>query len=331
MPGMAVMLLILMALSWVQAAGAVAQVATIELLGQVPADGTFAADGAFIYLAEDRDLVILDTTYPSAPRAIGRVGPFSLPIRDVATDGPIVYVATGAPGQAGMLHILDAADPAMPQELAALGLPGDARGVTLGGGRAYVRYVAESRGTFGVQVFDVADPAQPSLAATWDPSDCRNGLAVLDTQVLCTWAARLEGGGLVVVDAADPQLAQPAGSLMVPGFAFGVAVEATHAYVAWTTGGPLSPTAPGGLRIVDMSDPVHPMEAGAVAAGPALDVVVRNGYAFLGTSYGGLRVIDVREPAAPVEVAAVQPSTNGDQIVRVRLSGDRLYALQAAR
>jgi hypothetical protein len=59
-----------------------------------------------------------------------------------------------------------------------------------------------------------------------------------------------------VVDAADPQLAQPVGSLMVPGFAFGVAVEATHAYVAWTTGGPLPPTAPGGLRTVDMSDPV---------------------------------------------------------------------------
>jgi hypothetical protein len=56
---------------------------------------------------------------------------------------------------------------------------------------------------------------------------------------------------------------------------------------------------------------VHPMEAGAVAAGPALDVVVRNGYAFLGTSYGGLRVIDVREPAGPAEVAAVHPSTNG--------------------
>jgi hypothetical protein len=103
---MAVVLLILIALSWVQAAGAVAQVATIELLGQVPADGAFAADGPFIYLAEDRDLVILDTTYPSAPRTIGRVGPFSFPIRDVATDGPIVYVATGAPGQAGMLHII---------------------------------------------------------------------------------------------------------------------------------------------------------------------------------------------------------------------------------
>jgi hypothetical protein len=73
------------------------------------------------------------------------------------------------------------------------------------------------------------------------------------------------------------------------------------------------------------------MEAGAVATGPALDVVVRNGYAFLATSYGGLRVINVREPAAPAEVAAVHSSTNGEQIVRVRLSGDRLYALQPAR
>ena len=76
---------------------------------------------------------------------------------------------------------------------------------------------------------------------------------------------------------------------------------------------------------------MHPAEAGAVAAGPALDVVVRNGHALLGTAYGGLRVFDVRASAAPAEVAAVQPSANGDQIVRVRLSGDRVYALRPAR
>lgn len=182
------------------------------------------------------------------------------------------------------MHAARAQDP-----VAALDLPGEARGLALGGGRAYVWYSAEPRGAFGMQVIDVADPSRPSVVATWEPSSCRNGLAVVDTRVLCTWAAKESSGGLWVIDAADLEQPQPARSYPAPGLAFGFAVEGARAYVVWTTGGHSSPAAPGGLAIVDVSDPAHPQQSGAVQAGPTLDVAVRDGYAFLGTDYRGRR------------------------------------------
>jgi len=321
-------LLVVVAPVYTQAARAQEPVAALELLGELPADGAFAADGALVYLAEDRELAILDPSDPRAPREAGRIGPFRLPVRDVAVAGPIVYLATGAPQRAGTFHVLTASDPTAPQELAALDLPGEARGVALGEGRAYVWYSAESRGAFGVQVIDVADPSRPLVVAAWEPSSCRNGLAVADTRVLCTWAAKESSGGLWVIDAADLEQPQPAGSYRAPGLAFGFAVEGARAYVAWTTGGPSSPAAPGGLAIVDVSDPAHPQQSGAVQAGPALDVAVQDGYAFLGTAYRGLRMLDVRDTAVTSEVAAVQSAHGDDRITRVRVSGDRVYALR---
>jgi hypothetical protein len=159
---------------------------------------------------------------------------------------------------------------------------------------------------------------------------CRNAVAVVESRVVCTWAAAETSGGFGLVDADDPQQPRPAGTYVAPGFAFGVAADASHAFVVWTTGGPSGPTAPGGLRIVDVSAPEHPQEIGAIEAGPSLDVAVDDGFAFLGTAYNGLRVVDVRDPAAPVEVAAIWSGDGQDRVSRVRLSGDRVYALHRA-
>ena len=79
-----------------------------------------------------------------------------------------------------------------------------------------------------------------------------------------------------------------------PGYAFGVKVVGTLAYVADHSSG---------LRILDVSNPAAPVEVGSYATpGYAFDVEVVGSLAYVADDDYGLRVIDVSGPAAPTEV-----------------------------
>ncbi|TKJ41068.1 hypothetical protein CEE37_05220 [candidate division LCP-89 bacterium B3_LCP] len=70
-----------------------------------------------------------------------------------------------------------------------------------------------------------------------------------------------------------------------------VAVSGDYAYVAST-----------GLRVIDISDPAHPVEVGyCLTPGFCYDVVVSGEYAYVANNYDGLRIIDVTNPSNPVE------------------------------
>jgi len=59
----------------------------------------------------------------------------------------------------------------------------------------------------------------------------------------------------------------------------------------------------GGLRIVNVSDPINPVEVGSCQTPDyALDVAVSGNYAYIADDWGGLRIIDVSDPTAPWEV-----------------------------
>jgi len=58
-----------------------------------------------------------------------------------------------------------------------------------------------------------------------------------------------------------------------------------------------------GLRVVDVSNPSAPFEAGYCdTPGNAIDVAVVGEYAYIADDYAGLRVVDVSNAAAPFEV-----------------------------
>ena len=72
---------------------------------------------------------------------------------------------------------------------------------------------------------------------------------------------------------------------------YDVAVSGNYAYVA---GGD------GGLRIIDISNPAAPTEAGFYdTPGDARGVAVAGNYAYVADGKGGLRMIDISNPAAP--------------------------------
>jgi hypothetical protein len=74
----------------------------------------------------------------------------------------------------------------------------------------------------------------------------------------------------------------------------GVAVSGIYVYVA---------DGEAGLRVVDVSDPAHPVEIGFYDSGEFFQAVAISGsYVYVADGVVGLRVVDVSDPAHPVEV-----------------------------
>lgn len=102
-------------------------------------------------------------------------------------------------------------------------------------------------------------------------------------------------GGLQVVDVSDPSNPIRISSVDTPGFAHGVHVSGSTAFVADTSG----------LRIVDISDPTCPTEISFIDDGPweATDVYVSGGTAFVVDGGSGLWLVDVSDPANPTTIS----------------------------
>lgn len=102
---------------------------------------------------------------------------------------------------------------------------------------------------------------------------------------------------LVVLDISDPaRLREAASTLPFEYFVQDVTVSGNYAYVA--AGG-------AGLRIIDISNPLSPVEAGYwKSRGFAESVAVEGNFAYVANGPYGMRVLDVADRARPVEAGA---------------------------
>ncbi|MCX6600175.1 MAG: hypothetical protein NT025_01260 [bacterium] len=121
----------------------------------------------------------------------------------------------------------------------------------------------------------------------------------------------------LVLLTAVPSLAQDSshvrllGSYDTPGFARGVAVVGNYAYVA-----------DGGVRVINITNPVAPSEVGFCGTpGGALGVAVSGNYAYV-AAWGGLRVVKIANPAAPTEVGFYDMA---GRVYDVAVSGNYAY------
>jgi hypothetical protein len=112
---------------------------------QVIGNTAYVADGV-------GGLATVDVTDPAAPEFLGRIT-FGGNAEDLVVADGIAYVAAGSAG----LVLIDVSDPATPTVLSQTPTPGSAVGVAYSAGRAYVAAWNDTR------VYDVADPAAPSL------------------------------------------------------------------------------------------------------------------------------------------------------------------------
>ncbi|MBI2955312.1 MAG: hypothetical protein HYY30_13440 [Chloroflexi bacterium] len=124
------------------------------------------------------------------------------------------------------------------------------------------------------------------------------------------------GGGLRIINIANPVSPAEVGFFVTPNYAGAVAVSGSYAFVlnGWY----------GGLSVIDVSHPVNLAAASSYEfVGQPYDVVVRGQYAYVGSSEG-LRIIDVLRPSRPTQVAIFRTSVYGP-LRNIVISGTLTY------
>jgi hypothetical protein len=238
----------------------------------------------------------------SNPLSLQLVGQFGGGSGAVASDGRYAYLNIGP-----RLAIVDIADPAHPVVAGRSSpLPGfEALSVT--GGYAYV-----AAGPGGLRVLDVSDPAAPVevFAQAFDSS-------AFGTAIAGSYLYLGAGDGLHIFDLTDPGAPQAAGFLATPDVVHDVAVAGSLAYIAESySPGDLSADR-GGLRVVDITDPLNPREVGFYPLNPGSVPVTEQqdapqgayGVAVLGDrayvtyrafKMGAVHIVNVSDPSHPV-------------------------------
>jgi hypothetical protein len=262
-------------------------------------------------------LQVLDVTIPEQPRVLGELST-TIPVNtgtgsgfyDVALNsaGTLAVVAAGTTG----VMVVDISNPATPVVRSTYNTPGWAYGVTLNSTTGLV-YVAD--GNAGLAILNISNPGNPTLVGSMSMSWCfladiavSGGIAYLaDSQ-----------GSLEVVDVSTPSAPRWVSLLQLSGGAYHVAVEGTRAVLitegssSWLdiidiaqpsnpvkissvvlgtpgtgkgvtlTNGLAYVAASGkGLQIYDVSTATPSLRPTAPTIGAALDVAVKDSYAYV--------------------------------------------------
>lgn len=222
---------------------------------------------------------------------------------DVDVSGDFAYVATGAAG----LQIVDVANPLAMTIAAAVDTPGNANDVAVVSNTAYV---ADGPAGFRIiDVTDVTDPRNPTPRGALDaPGDAQDVVVKGSRAFVADGAA-----GLQIIDVSNPSAPVLLGSVDTPGNASGVDVDPARnlAVVADQATG---------VQVIDITDVTRPAIIGTVDTGTAVDVVVRDGFAFVADGASSFTSVDLSNPRVPT-IRASTPSATGGLLTDVALVG----------
>ncbi len=242
-------------------------------------------------------LYILDVSNPESPvvRGYAHIPGFAVAV-DIDGDYACICVKMVDYAQSsGYLFVFDVADKMNPRQTGSCPLPGDnAMDVAVSSGHAYVANEA-----FGIRVVDISSPSRPVEIGFWQGAGHAEAVAVdKEFAYVAVEDIASRTGSLVVLDVSDPAAPVEKQSLIMPGYAYDIAVAEGYACVAaWSAG----------LRVVDVHDPANVKEVGHYSMpGWAEGVAVLGGYAYVISGQernytGSLLVIDLSDPEKPVE------------------------------
>lgn len=266
--------------------------------------------GGYAYLAEGATgLEIIDVHDPTA---LTRTGTYNTTgaANDVFVAGSYAYVADGSAG----LQVLQLSNPGPPARVGGYDTPGEALGVVVTNGYACVadgRRSTTSGSVGSFQLINVQTPSAPTLAGSYDLTDCRNVAArgsyayVADLNI-----------GVAVLNLSTPATPDELSTLNTYGFAEHVAVSGNVACVAERENG---------LRIFDVTDANTPILTNTLFPRWASCVAASGRYAYVGTS-GGFKVVDLGDLSSPQVVGEVTNFIPVDLVV----SGNYAYAASLA-
>ncbi len=187
------------------------------------------------------------------------------------------------------LHVYRQNEEGAPASVGSLGLRGDVRSWDMDGHRGYALSLSGK-----LKVIDTADPGHPQLLTTLDMGGRQQSLAVRNGFALVASGA----DGIQVWDVRSLDRAQIVGEIAMswPESEF---IKAHN--VCWVDDLAAIAVGPGGLLILDMSDPPNPRIVGRFnGAGYAFDVWIHEETAYVATPRQGLLVLDLKNPSQPV-------------------------------
>ena len=215
-----------------------------EQIGVFPTSGSdrdvFISQG-YAYVASWNGLRVLDVSNPEDPVVVGLYDPGY--INSVVIIGSYAYVTShiGA-------YIVDVSEPTNPVLTGTYEAPGPGADITVSGNFAYV-----ADGNFGLRVVDVTDPTNPIEVAF-----CNTPSEALGVKVQGEFAfVADESSGLRIIDVSDPYHPVEVSSVVTSHDVADVAVSGNYAYLA-----EFAYTGAGGLRVVDISNLMDPVDAG---------------------------------------------------------------------
>jgi hypothetical protein len=251
------------------------------------------------------DLIVISLANPSSPSITGRVNVTASTQGDIKVVGSLVYVAAGNAG----LKIVDVSSPSSPRILGSLATAGNAYGLAVANGYAYV--AASS----AAQIINVSNSSNPSLVSSFSTSSA-NRIAVSSNRMYIV-------DGLLLKTVNTTNLAAPALLSSTPSYAAQGIAFANNS-VLLSSANSYDSLNKGGLYVVDVTTPTAPSKLAnlydifasqGVATSGSLAVVAGNTY--------GLRVLNVSNPSAPYIVGSLAGT-----IKAVDMNSQYAYALQ---
>ncbi|MCB9854702.1 MAG: hypothetical protein H6818_03370 [Phycisphaerales bacterium] len=282
-------------------------------------DVAYVADGT-------QGLQVIDVSSPANPVLLT-----TYPTTDIAASvkvvGDTAYVAAGNAG----LWAIDISEPAFPELRALHHTSGLAGGLTIDRTIAYVAELndgleivnfpaltATLTGSFATQgdavavcvqgttayiaefghgfsVVDVSDPSNPVPLGSFETMEQASGIAVANGIAYLTE----ESDGLQIFDVSDPTAPVHLASYPSPLEAIDIEVSGSIAYLAEGVR----------LKVLDVSDPANPVQAGSISfGGPAVnvfDAALSGTIVYLAAGPAGLMIFDVSNPGNPTPVGSL--------------------------
>jgi hypothetical protein len=161
-------------------------------------------------------------------------------------------------------------------------------------------------GSSGLDIVDRSLPSNPTLVSSVTVTDAR-GIARSGDYLFIASPT-----GLLSVDVSSPKSPQPVGSLSSAWDAWSMVTWGASALVACRGEG---------VRIVDISDPAHPVAVSSVGSHSAsYDIDASGGYAYIGDG-SSMQVVDLADPAQPIVVGTSSSSCNA-----IAVSGEYAFS-----
>lgn len=311
----------------------------------------------YAYMAAGSGFYIIDISNPANPKEIVYHDTHNGHhfVKNLKVEGDYVYLAHGYSG----LCIVDISSPTYPKTKGYFDKNSSYyNDIDVIGNFAFVALYESStsgnnRSFGGMEIIDITDTSNPSLSGVFKTNvdfkevainknyafvaDYRSGLRILNitnsNKVVQTGIYVIPGIDKVVIagnyayvldhsfhiiDISDPSKPTLSGTFEHNDIANDVAINGEYAYIVYSRTGEIRQ----GLKILDISNPVNPVQIGSLDISDQYEIVFKENYAYV-LNNTRLKIINVVNPSNPHQIG--QFDVEGKRAVGFTIYGDFAY------